>query len=614
MQALCKKTLTASTIILLTLFVILFAFLNYYFANRVAPNVRIGNTSLTNKKISDTQELITSELAAFTNSPVTFYIEGVSVKSDLQSLGIKIDEAETLEIAKGLGKIPNTWGNIVFWLESPFVKRQISPQYSLDISKFTETTGAIFSEFETEPQEAAIILKNGTIEIRKEQAGIVKNKEKLAYDVKENIRNLSNSPINLETVSAEPTIKVGQAQGALEKITEIAKNNIVLVNSNQKWQISGKTLADMLEFTPENQLVAQNIKVSAVSDSFVIKSLRLANDTEPQLKVVLSTNKIGAFVENIAEAIDTKTINAKLRFEGGKVVEFTPAQDGQELDIAKTNRLIYEKLFDSEQDSGKTVTITLPVLTTRAKVEGDGVGNLGIRELVGRGISYFSGSIANRIHNISLGAGRISGTIVAPGEVYSFNKSVGEVSSATGYRQAYVISSGKTVLDDGGGICQVSTTIFRAALDAGLPIVTRTAHSYRVGYYEQGGNKPGFDATVFAPAVDFQFKNDTDHHILVQTVVDRTNAKLQVDFYGMRDGRKVEISTPVVSNVVPALPNKYQDDPTLPKGTTKQVDFSAQGATSVFTRKVYKNDKLLIDDVFKSNYRPWQAVFLVGTG
>ena len=168
--------------------------------------------------------------------------------------------------------------------------------------------------------------------------------------------------------------------------------------------------------------------------------------------------------------------------------------------------------------------------------------------------------------------------------------------------------------DDGGGICQFSTTIFRAALDAGLPIVTRTAHSYRVGYYEQGGNKPGFDATVFAPAVDFQFKNDTDHHILVQTVVDRTNAKLQVDFYGMRDGRKVEISTPVVSNVVPALPNKYQDDPTLPKGTTKQVDFSAQGATSVFTRKVYKNDKLLIDDVFKSNYRPWQAVFLVGTG
>src|SRR3990167_8864550 len=614
MQALSKKTLTASIIISLTLFVILFAFLNYYFANRIAPNVEIGNLSLTNKKVDDAKESINSELSTFVNSPVTFKIENVEIQSDLQTLGISIDEEKTVQIVTGLGKSPNAWKNIVFWLESPFVTRQISPQYSLDISKFTETTDAVFSEFETENQDAAITFKNGIIEIRKEQVGIVINKEKLAYDVKENIRNLSNSPINLETVNTEPAIKASQGQDALEKITEIAKNNIVLVNGNQKWQISGKTLADMLELQPENQLIAPNIKVSAVSDSFVVKTARLANNPEPQLKIVLSANQIGAFVENIAETIDAKTINAKLRFEGGKVVEFTPAQDGQELDIGKTTKMIQDSLLSPQPDVNKAVTIVLPVSTTRAKVEGSGINELGIRELVGRGISYFSGSIANRIHNISLGADRISGTIVAPGEVFSFNKSVGEISASTGYRQAYVISSGKTVLDDGGGICQVSTTVFRAALNAGLPIVKRTAHSYRVGYYEQGSYKPGIDATVFAPAVDFQFKNDTGRHILVQTVVDRANAKLQVDFYGTGDGRKVEISQPVVSNIVPAPPDRHQDDPTLPKGTVKQVDFSAQGATSVFTRKVYKGDKLWIDDVFKSNYRPWQAVFLVGTG
>src|SRR3989344_4091294 len=133
MQALSKKTLTASIVILLTFFVILFALLNYYFTNRTAPNVQIGNTSLANKKISDAQELVAAEIAAFTNSPVTFYVEGVSFESDLQSLGIKVNEEETLEILKRLGKSTNAWENMVFWLESPFVARQISPQYSLDI-------------------------------------------------------------------------------------------------------------------------------------------------------------------------------------------------------------------------------------------------------------------------------------------------------------------------------------------------------------------------------------------------------------------------------------------------------------------------------------------------
>jgi len=611
---LSKKTLTASTIILLTFFVILFGTLNYYFANRIAPNVRIGNAILSNKKISGAHELVASELTAFTNSPVTFYIEGVTVESDLQSLGIKMNEEETLEIIKKLGKSPNAWKNVVFWLESPFISRQISPQYSLDISKFTETTGAIFSEFEIKPKDATIVYKNGRFEVQEDHSGTLVNQAKLTHDIKEKIANLSQSSITLELASAEPTLKASQIQNVPEILSEISKNNITLTYGNQKWEILGKNLVDMTEFQKESHLAISGAKLAIISDSFTLKNASLVNIHEPSLKVSLSPKKIGLFVENIAEVIDTKTTNAKLKFEGGKVVEFTPAQDGQELDIQETTKIISDNLLSPEKESAKTKTIKLPVRVTRAKVEGSGIDELGIRELVGRGTSYFSGSIANRIHNIALGSGRISGTLVAPGEVFSFNKSVGDVSAATGYRQAYVISSGKTVLDDGGGICQVSTTVFRAALDAGLPIVKRTAHSYRVGYYEQGGYKAGIDATVFAPAVDFQFKNDTENYILVQTAVDRANAKLQVDFYGTQDGRQVEMTTPVVSNLVPAPPDRYQDDPTLPKGTVKQVDFAAQGATAVFTRKVYRGDKLLIDEVFKSNYRPWQAVFLVGTG
>ncbi|MBI3283086.1 VanW family protein, partial [Candidatus Curtissbacteria bacterium] len=298
---------------------------------------------------------------------------------------------------------------------------------------------------------------------------------------------------------------------------------------------------------------------------------------------------------------------------GERVSQFTPARDGQKLDRETTKELLLSKVSTENVSGIGEIIINLPVAVTRAKIASEEVNSLGIRELIGRGVSYFAGSIPNRVHNLTLGAKRINGTIVAPGEVFSFNRQVGEVSAAVGYKPAYVISSGRTVLDDGGGICQVSTTAFRAALAGGLPILARTAHAYRVGYYEQRGFKAGLDATVWAPAVDFVFANDTKNHILVQAVVDTANAKLQVDIYGTGDGRKVELSDPLVSNIRPAPDARYQEDPSLPRGTVKQVDFAAQGATSVFTRKVFKNGVLLIDDVFKSNFRPWQAVYLVGT-
>lgn len=614
MKASTKKNLAAVGIILLTILICLIVALNYYSSVRIAPNVTIGNLSISNKNVSDAKEQVTQELSVFKNSPVNFVINDTEVQTDLQSLGIKIDEEKTMNVIEGLGQGQNYWRRLIFLLQSPFVTVRISPQYSFDIARFTEAISTIFSQFETKPQDAAIVYKGGRFEVQEDHTGVLINQAKLAHDLKENISKLSQAPITVELIASEPSIKAHQLQFALAQISEIAKNNITLTYGNRKWEISGKNLVDMIELLQEDQIHLTDAKISIISDTFVIKTARLADDQKSDLKVTVSPKKIGNFVEDIASAVDTKTVDAKLRFEGEKVVEFTAAQDGQELDVRETTRLVNESLARSEKDSTKATVIKLPVQVTKAKVEGSGASELGIKELVGRGVSYFAGSIANRVHNISLGSSRISGTLVAPQEVFSFNKSVGEVSAATGYRQAYVISSGKTVLDDGGGICQVSTTVFRAALDAGLPIVKRTAHSYRVGYYEQGGYKAGIDATVFAPAVDFQFKNDTDHYILVQTIVDRANAKLQIDLYGTADGRKVEISTPVVSNIVPAPPDRYQDDPTLPKGTTKQVDFSAQGATAVFGRKVYKGDKLLIDDVFKSNYRPWQAVFLVGTG
>jgi len=229
---------------------------------------------------------------------------------------------------------------------------------------------------------------------------------------------------------------------------------------------------------------------------------------------------------------------------------------------------------------------------------------------LGRGISNFAGSIPNRIYNIGLTASKINGVLVPPDEIFSFNQTVGDITAATGFKQAYVIKEGRTVLDDGGGVCQDSTTLFRAVLNAGLPVVKRTAHAYRVSYYEQGF-PPGLDATVFYPSVDFQFKNDTPASILIQAYT--SGLTLYIDLYGTSDGREVSLTRPVITNQTPPPPELRQDDPSLPKGTVKQVDWGAWGATVTFKRTVTRAGQTLLNETWRSNFKPWQAVYLVGT-
>jgi len=154
---------------------------------------------------------------------------------------------------------------------------------------------------------------------------------------------------------------------------------------------------------------------------------------------------------------------------------------------------------------------------------------------------------------------------------------------------------------------------FRSALDAGLTIIERHAHDYRVHYYEEGGYNPGLDATVFAPSYDLKFKNDTPGYILIQTESDINNLKLSFDLYGTSDGRQALISDQKVWDVTAPPPDLYQDDPTLPKGTVKQVDFAAWGTKASFHYNVTRNGETLEDTDFLSDFRPWQAIYLRGT-
>ena len=323
-------------------------------------------------------------------------------------------------------------------------------------------------------------------------------------------------------------------------------------------------------------------------------------------------DEIRNWAKELAIIINHLPQNATFTFTEGRVTEFKAAKEGKKLDEEQTVDLIIQSLEELEKGQ-EQATINLPINTSQPIIKTADVNSLGIKELVGKGTSYFKGSIASRIHNIKLASSRLNGLLIPPGETFSFNQSLGEVSLATGYQEAYIIKEGRTVLGDGGGVCQVSTTLFRAALDAGLPIIERKAHAYRVSYYEQ--NSPvGRDATVFAPTADLKIENDTPAYLLIQTSINTKSSLLVFELYGASDGRSISLSKSRIWDQAPPPPDLYQDDPTLPIGQIKQIDWKSWGAKVAFDYKVERGGEVLQNQTFYSHYRPWQAIYLRGTG
>jgi vancomycin resistance protein YoaR len=197
---------------------------------------------------------------------------------------------------------------------------------------------------------------------------------------------------------------------------------------------------------------------------------------------------------------------------------------------------------------------------------------------------------------------------------------MGDVSLDNGFAEAMIIYGGKTIKGVGGGVCQVSTTLFRTAFFAGFPIPERHAHAYRVYYYEQlksGAKDPtlaGFDATVYFPLVDFKFTNDSPHWLLMETYFSPTSYSLTWKFYSTPDGRSVQWETTGPTNVVPAPKPVIQLNPEFSQDEIRHVDYAAEGADVTLNRTVLRDGKILFVDKFFTQYQPWADVCEYGPG
>ncbi|MEI7621389.1 MAG: VanW family protein [Candidatus Moraniibacteriota bacterium] len=287
-------------------------------------------------------------------------------------------------------------------------------------------------------------------------------------------------------------------------------------------------------------------------------------------KKTINEKAVRTYLETLAKKVNSKPSDAKFSISDGKVTSFAEEKNGITLDIEKSFQTISTALNSALLPE----KLSLDYSTSKPAISYGEVNNFGISSLIGEGTSNFKGSPANRIHNIKVATERYNGIMIKPGEEFSFVKFLGEVDGEHGYLPELVIKNNVTEPEFGGGICQVSTTAFRAAIYAGLKITARKNHAYPVSYY----NPQGMDSTVYVPNPDLRFLNNTPGYILIQTKIVGTT--LTFDFYGTDDGRKTTVDGPKIT--------ERQPDGAL-KATFSQTVLDKDG-------------KEFIKDVFNSSY------------
>jgi len=584
---------------LLLINLVLFSYLVFqaFFGNKFYPGIKISGQPIGGKTPSEAN-LLLKDLFRNRQEVLVFEYQNQHLEINPVTAEPILDIDDKLNQAYSIGRSSNSLQALQEQFQTLVFGKNI------DLKTTYQKEPLLFSQIDAlglvvakEPVNAQIRLET-EITVTPSQEGQRLNKDKLKKLLLDYFSLKTDKPASLPINTIKPGFDTSLAQAAKMALEQIKISPIKLTFEKSSWVIDQPTLFSLLDL----QGASKENALPVTSSQVIIQSSNITST-----KVLLDPVKLSNFLDSVATKTNQPVQDAKFTFDPttSKVSEFQASQEGKELDKEKITTLINQALA-----TNLNTEVEVPIKTILPKITQSEASNFGINKLLGQGFSNFSGSITNRIFNVGLASSRINGTLIPPGETFSFNQTVGEVSGATGYKQAYVIKSGRTVLDDGGGVCQVSTTLFRAVLNAGLPITARTAHAYRVGYYEQGF-PPGLDATVFSPTVDFKFTNNTPAHILVQTATSGTT--LTIGLYGTDDGRVTSVSTPIITSQTPPLPELRQDDPTLPKGTVKQVDWPAWGANVYFKRTVTRNGEALITETWNSNYRPWQAVYLVGT-
>lgn len=606
-----NKTWKWLLVIVIIFFIIFLLTLSFYlffekkYKNKIYPGVLVGKIDLSGATETEAKKILNNKINHVNQNGVAFHYGGEeaiifpiisSFESDLAYQIINFDVDKTVSMAYGIGRDGNFLKNLKNKISCFTSGRLIELAVAANDQEIEKILKEKFSLVETPAQNARLSyskqpLLNGEnaeyqFSIEEEKAGLIINYSNGINKLKNNLALLNFNSIELQSKEELPTIYKRDCLNMENKAKTVLNLFPIALKYNElSWPIEKDISADWL-----------NLEINP--DFSAGKSV----DAEEKVIIGLDAAKVEKFLQDeVAPKINKEPVEAKFEIKDGRVAIFQASSDGLELNV-KTSAVNIE----TEVINNKNISINLEISIQGSASSTENVNDLGIREIIGTGQSNFSGSPKNRRHNIKTGANSLNGVLIKPDEEFSLLNALGKIDGSTGYLEELVIKDNKTTPEFGGGLCQIGTTVFRAALATGLPITMRRNHSYRVSYYEPAGT----DATIYSPWPDFKFINDTGNYILIQARFDGDN--LYFDFWGRKDGRTVQKTDPTIYNIVKPGPTKLIETLDLKPGEKKCTERAHNGADAFFDYKVIYASGDIKEKKFSSHYVPWQEVCLIG--
>jgi vancomycin resistance protein YoaR len=518
-------------------------------------------------------------------------------------IGLRFHVSRTLAAAMAPGRAGNLLDNLA---EQVRLRQQglvVPPVLDLDEVQRVGYLNRLAKEIDRPPLNASIRVEGTAVSPAPSQKGLRLNIDATSQRLAQALITADSRPVDLAVDELEPSIGDDDVKEAVTGAQSILSAPVTLSFEDRSAAVE-----------------AGKVVMRVVTRTWVVDQVRLGGmlgfrqkagaDGHTKLLATISEELATTFMKDLAREVDQPVREARLELDAktGALTPIVQSQEGRAVKVADAVRLIVAAA------SGGARKVDLPVQIDRPKVAMEEIPKMGLVERVSTGTSIYRPSTDDRAFNVKQAAQRLNGIVVAPNEVFSFNAALGEVSAETGSRESYSIIGDYTVRDTGGGVCQVATTLFRAAFFGGYSIEDRSAHAYRIRRYEQEGMPLGLDATVYDPSTDFKFRNDGPSYLLIQTAIDDAKGTLAFHFYGTKADWTVTWSGPVLENEIvhgPKLPDTL--DNTLPVGTRILVQPAENGVTAIITRQVKRGGQLLRTYVFKWPYRQSQEQWIVGT-